>query len=537
MSKLLEIFGKGIAIDTVELIWHWLDQNLCRQDVEQQDNEQLAAVVEHLANHEMVQAEDKLRSYLFEFPDCSYGRMAAAALCLRNNEPMQALAQAESVYFRRPSNTMALYIMGYCRERQGQLAEAAECYQDCLKFQHHLQLPRQRLAAIGFRSGRVDKAIAEYELLIREHPDDIASMVILGYLYRATGQYEQAIDTFNLAIISHPDNFLDVGKNDDIDALLEHGLFEQALEKIQWLMEQVGPMPDLIVRMADVYGRWGRDGDAIACYENAIRAQPNSLEAMIKLGTYYLRGRRFSLAAEQFNRAAELNDEIVDAYMGLAISHLEAGDSDEARRTISLAASIQQNSTLLFSEAATLHFQSIVDDSTPESAGSDKVVVMINDVIRAHQDQVRHLQTRADVHYKYGILMMVENNYREAIKAFQKTIQLNPIHYRAQYKLCLCRFDNGQVDDALAKLAQKQELPSGMLVQYYRTAILYCDRPAFAKALRHVQRQLGQPIQDTEVHTNLETILENLGLVDRAFTSWHRMIETAENLPAMKPGR
>ena len=74
-----------------------------------------------------------------------------------------------------------------------------------------------------------------------------------------------------------------------------------------------------------------------------------------------------------------------------------------------------------------------------------------------------------------------------------------------------------------------------MLELYYRTAILYCDRPAFAKALQKIQTRFGESIQDTEVHTNLETILENLGLVDRAFTSWHRMIETAGNMPAIKP--
>lgn len=536
MSKLLEIFGKGIDINTVELIWHWLDQKLPHNDIPESAKEQLTAVIEHIANHEMVQAENKLKQYLFESPECCFGRIAAAAVCLRNNEPTQALEHAQSVYFRQPSNTMAIYILGYCRERLGQVPEAIDCYQDCIKFKSHLQLPRQRLAAVWLRSGHLDKAIREYELLTTEHPDDIASMVLLGYLYLAVQNSERAIDTFNLAIISHPDNFLEVREEDDIETLLQSGLFEQALEKIHWLIEQVGPMPDLIVRMADVYGRWGRDAEAIACYENAIRSQPNSLEAMIKLGTHYLRHRRFSLAAEQFNQAAELNDEIVDAYIGLATAHLFSGDSGEAGRTLSLAASIQQNSTLLFSEAATLHFQSILDDERIDAASEDKVVVLINDVIRAHKDQVRHFESRADVHYKYGILMMVENNYAEAIKAFEKTIQLNPIHYRAKNKLCLCLHDNGQVDDAMVVVTESQTLPAAMLEQYYRTAILYCDRPAFAKAIQKIQNRLGESIANTDIHTNLETILENLGLVDRAFTNWHRMIETAGNLSSLKSG-
>lgn len=534
MSKLLEIFGKGIAVNTVELIWHWLDQSLPHCSMPDGDKECLGAVVEHISNHEMVSAQEKLEVYLQNQPDCVCGRMAAAAICLRSNLPAEALEQAQSVYFRQPSNTMAMYVMGHCLERLGRAAEAVDFYQDCLKFKRHLQLPRQRLAAIRMQSGQLGQAIREYELLNNEHPDDIASIVLLGYLYIAAGNYEQAIETFNLAIVSHPDNFFELRQEDEIESLIQSGMFEEALERIHTMIEQVGLMPDLIVRMADIYTQWGRDAEAIACYENAIRVQPNSLEAVIKLGTHYLRSRRFALAAEQFNQAAEINDEIVDAYLGLATSHKLSGDTQEALRTLSLSMAIQQNSTLLFSEAATLHFQSILDENKTVQIAQDKVIVLINDVIRAYQEQMRHDQSRADVHYKYGILMMVENDYSKAIEAFEKTIQLNPIHYRAANKLCLCLFDNSQVDAAMNCLNQTQTPAASMLESYYRTAVLFCDKPAFTKALQKVQTRIGDRIENTDIHTNLETVLENLGLVDRAFTNWNRMIETAENMPAVK---
>jgi hypothetical protein len=111
---------------------------------------------------------------------------------------------------------------------------------------------------------------------------------------------------------------------------------------------------------------------------------------------------------------------------------------------------------------------------------------------------------------------------------------LNPIHYRAANKLCLCLFDNGQVDAAMERLTQPQIPAAGMLEHYYRTAVLFCDKPAFTQAIKKIQTRLGEKIENTDIHTNLETMLENLGLVDRAFTNWNRMIETAENLPAVK---
>lgn len=536
MSKLLEIFGKGINVEITEVLWHWLNNVLSRSSEEDFTAEHpLIPVLDHLANREMIPAEDKLKMYLFDQPECIYGRMAAATIYLYHNDPAGAIEQAQSIYLRQPSNTMALYVLGYCHERLGHIEQALEFYQDCIKFKSHLELPRLRMAAIYLKEGRLDRVIYEYEQITTEHPDDISSLVLLGHLYIASKAYLKAIDTFNLAILSHPDNFLVNKEDDDIEEFLRCGLFEQAMEKISWTIEQVGPMPDLIIRMADVYSQWEKDAEAIACFENAIRMQPNSLEATIKLGTHYLRQQRFSLAAEQFNKAAEINDEIVDAYLGLVKALKLSGQECEAIQTLSLASSIQQNSTLLYSESATLHFQSVLDKNITTKKESDKPIVLINDVIRAYQEQLKKYPTRPDIHYKHGILMMVENNLPLAISEFQNVLPLNPIHYRALNKLVICYFDNGRPEKAVDVLIDEDTNYSSFLEMYYKTSILYCDKEAFGKAIKKLNliKAVENPYQGTEVRENLEIILENLGLLDRTFTNWKRLEETSESLLAI----
>jgi tetratricopeptide (TPR) repeat protein len=537
MSKLLEIFGKGISVEITEILWHWLNNSLSQAGTENPGPfAPLFSVLDHLANRELINAEEKLKLYLFDRPDCIYARMAAAAICLHYNQPKNAIEQAQSVYLRQPSNTMTLYVLGYCHERLGHIEQALEFYQDCIKFKSHLQLPRQRMAAIYLKQGRLDRVIYEYEQVTTEYPDDISSMVLLGHLYITAQDHQKAIDTFNLAILSHPDNFLVNKEDDEIDEFVSCGLFEQAMERIRWTIEQVGPMPDLLVRMADVYSQWEKDAEAIACFEHAIRIQPNSLEATIKLGTHYLRQQRFSLAAEQFNKAAEINDEIVDAYLGLVKALKLSGDECEAIGTLSLAASIQQNSTLLYSESATLQFQAILDETfvTPEKE-SDKPIVLIDDVIKAYQEQLKHNPSRPDVHYKYGILMMVENNLPMAISHFQNVLPLNPIHYRALNKLAICHFDNGRPEKAVEILTEDgRDNYSTLLGMYYKTSILYCDREAFAGAIKKLQMtKATEHHQGLEIRANLEIVLENLGLVDRTFTNWKRLEETSESLLAI----
>ncbi len=530
MSKLLEIFGKGLTVNTAEVVRHWLGRKLSQQEPSEQ-GDSLLKIHDCLANREIVQAENKIHAYLTDFPECILGRMAAAAVCLLQDELEEAIEQTQSIYLRQPANTMALFVMGYCYERTGHIAQALEFYQDCLKFKSFLQLPRQRMAAIYLKEGQLGRAVKEYEILTSEHPDDISSIILLGQLYLESNKTEQAIDTFNLGILSHPDNFMDSGRDEEIQALVECGMFEQALEAIKWTIEQVGPSQDLLIRMGDVYSQWEKQPQAIACYENAILQQPNSLEARIKLGTHYLRNQQFSLAAEEFNKASEINDEILDAYMGLAIAQKRSGLEEDSKQTLSLVSSIQKNSVLLFTEAVTLQFQSILDENSHPDKESDKKIITIEHVIRAYQNQIKRSTAHADVHNKYGILMMNEDKIPAAICAFENSLSLNPMNYRVLYKLVICLCDNGQSEKALDTLTNAESCEASVFEKYYQMTMLFADKKAFAAAMKRTCTvKSTESFGPVELRDGVEDILESLGIIDRSYTSWERMKETSAYL-------
>jgi len=356
MSTLLEILGRAITVDTADLIVSWLDAlKISKDNSESAQYLQLNKIIELLGNGKFDAAQEQIRLYLFENPACTRGRMAAAAVYLQRNQIQNAIEELNSVYLRQPNNTMALYALGHCYERLGKEAQAVEFYQDCLKFKSYLQLPAQRLAAIYFKNGQLEKTIQQYELLKNEYPDDISILVTLGHLYIAGLEYTKAIETFNTAILLHPGNFYT--DDDDIDQLIADGQLYDALEHIQDLLQNQPDRPDLIARCADVLSMLGSTAEAVSQYEEAIRLCPDFLEATIKLGTQYLQLNAEQLAAQQFNRAVEINDKIVDAYIGLATANKLAGDIPYALATLSLAAAIQPNSSFLFAETATLQFK------------------------------------------------------------------------------------------------------------------------------------------------------------------------------------
>ena len=523
MSKLLEIFGKAITVDTADLIWHWLDAIRSVRD----NLDELEPVLDLMAKMDLDSAEEKLRFYLFEKPGCTAGRMLATAICLHKNDPAGAVEALQSVYLREPNNTMALYAMAHCYERLGYEAEAVDFYQDCLKFKNYLQLPRQRLGAIYFKNGQIKKTIIEYQELKNEYPDDIASLGILGYLYIANMDYESAIETFNRAILVHPDNFHAESVDSATAELIKSGDNYEAIARLGELIESQPGQADLCVQLSDLLVNIGDAPQAILNYERALRIQPSYLEATVKLGSLYLRMGQNALAAEQFNKAVEINDEIVDAYVGLATAQKFAGQEAQARGTLSLASAIEQNSTILFTKTATLHFQTAMADYG-QDGDTKQSETPIATVIKAHQKQLEAHPNNLDLYYKYGLLMMNVEQTQAGQEAFERVISINPTHYRARIKLILCLFETGKQAEALKHLMSIETPTAETLQLHYKTAVLYCDRGRFATAMKNMRDSSQGDIDLSEANVSISTVLQNLGLLDRASATWAGLREVTQ---------
>ncbi|MCX5635760.1 MAG: tetratricopeptide repeat protein [Planctomycetota bacterium] len=525
MSKLLEILGRAINFDTADLIWHWLNEASVMKEVNQSAQyRQLAGVVELIGINRLDSAEGQLNHYLLENPCCTYGHLAAAAILLQKNELLHALEELETVYFTQPNNTMCLYAMGHCNERLGRESRAIEFYQDCLKFKNYLQPPRQRIAAIYFKNGRLENTIQEYELLKKEYPDDMATLVTLGHLYIVNKKYIKAIDTFNTAILSHPDNFY--SEDDETEMLISDGQLQDAMERLQDLLQEQPDRADLIVRQADILGMTGATSETVSRYKDAIRICPDYLEATIKLGTQYLKMQNNLSAAQQFNRAVEINDQIVDAYVGLATAQKECGKIEDALATLSLAKAIEPNSTLLFSQTAALQFK-IEMESAFSLDNENELDETIEAVIAAHLRQTSAETQNPDLYYRIGLLMVAVHRYEDAIKAFETALEIKHTHTRAKNKLAICLLETGQNQDALYRLTTGDCIDKDTLNLHYKTALLYCDRIKFASSLINLEKYMQDNFACANATVNVSIVLQNLGLLDRASAMWDSLTNTA----------
>lgn len=529
MSKLLEIFGKAITVNVADLIWHWI--NCVKTDaIKPQYQQEFEEILDLISQMRLESAEQKLRFYLFENPACACGRMAAAAICLHKDCLPEAINELNSVYMRQPANTIGLYALGNCYERLGQEQQAIEFYQDALKFKNYLELPRKRLASLYFKNGQIDRVIKEYQQIRNESPDDINSLVLLGYLYISCGDYKNAIETFDRAILIHPDNF-HMDEHDEIDAFISQGEFDAAERVLQDNIEQDSSRADMYMKLADVQTLMGNIEDATQNYERALELEPTCLEATVKLATCKMKAGLYSAACRLFTTAMEINDDIIDAYAGLATAQKLSGNEKRALETLSLASAIMPNSSLLFTQAAALQMHIISTGMADPDARSEVQIpdqsALLNAVYNELVLQAKSQPNSADAHYRLAVCLMRAGDHAGAAAQFEEALKINPQFSRARTKLAICNYDSNQQTKSLDTLTAEIIPAKQDLELYYKTAILFTNKSLFARAHENLQNFLSQNYARAESAQNISNVLQNLGLIDRASTLLECLAQTA----------
>ena len=518
MGQLLGILGSGIGVEITDLIWHCLRQSAETLAKTDPAHAQMLDKVVDLAD---VRKSSLLRRRLDEYrsahPHCHYTNLAAAVIALADSRVNDAFDLLKSVYSKCPRNVTALYALGHCCERLGREDDAIAFYQDCLKFKNHLQLPRQRLAAIYFKNGQTEKTITEYQQLAAEYPDDLTILLTLAHLYIAISQYKLAADAFSTAILIQPDNFSP--ENDQIDSFIEAGDLNDALDLIENTLEQYPDRPDLLLRRASVFASLGQDEEALAHYHHTVAVCPHFLDANIKLGSHYMRLGKPASAAIQFTRAALINDRLVDAYLGLATAQKLSNNTSEALVSLSLASTIDTNGPLLFAEAACIQCHS------PSTGLKSRP---IDAILNAQRNMLQLKPQNPELHYHLGTLLMSIGRLTQATELFQRALQLNPTFAPARNKLAVCLYETDEIALALETLTPPACLQPDTLDLHYRVALLYCDKIKFASSLLDLEQWLHETLASTDAVVNISIVLQNLGLLDPAYSTWDNLVPSAQ---------
>ena len=475
---------------------------------------------------------------LRQSPEHIDAHLALAALHAMQGNLNEAVAQLQQAQHYHQQDPRVFFAQGYCHERMNQINQARQIYLkgvDCPTF---LPQIRQRLAAIHLLEQDFPTTIQYCQELRQQYPEVVDYYLILGQLHLITHNAAEAVLLFERALTIEPDNF--ELHDDEIEALIEAGQIHEAIAGVERIIDKQGEFPDSYVRLGDLYSRLGEDKAATDNYHKALRMHPNYLEAAVKLGTQHMRMARWYQAATYFNRAVEINDQLIGAYIGLALAELASGKKEQGEDTLELAAALEPNTNLLFTEVVRLQKRLAeskqnayeYSESLPaEKPSQTELDRMLAEQLKRHRRAVQQHPNDAGLNYRTAVLLRSRGQLDEALERLRQAVTINPSHIKARIKLGLTLRETGQHHQAMEELQTAFQIRPEEIKLHYQLALLYCDPIAYALAVENCDLEGGIDTEKVNVEANLSLALQNMGLLNPASATWRALCELEPNSP------
>jgi tetratricopeptide (TPR) repeat protein len=163
------------------------------------------------------------------------------------------------------------------------------------------------------------KSLEEYQIVIRDDPDDVAGYLEIAQIYSLVGDYLNALKYLRRAAVLDPENIevqLLTAKNQ-----IWRGDVSEGLKTYRSLLLLDPSRVDLWLEAAKVAAWTGRYTESIGFYENALEHYPDNVDLIANLGLACQWAGDLERADEQFQKALRLASEEYRSVLALAESY------------------------------------------------------------------------------------------------------------------------------------------------------------------------------------------------------------------------
>jgi len=246
----------------------------------------------------------------------------------------EALSELNKAIAIDPQDALAYYNLANIFTDQERWDDAIEVYRKAVRILPSEPMIRHNLAYALNRNGMRREAIDEYLEAIRNKNDLVESHKNLAALYLQEDQIDEALQHYQEANRIQPD---DPMVHRMIGSLYKkQKLFDLALREFE-KAAQLDPN-------ATTYYQWGTVLDqkkewekAIRAYQRAIELNPEMVEAYINLGVNYQKRNQLELSMKAFLEAMRLQPKLAEAHNNLGYLYQQKGLIELARLEYELA--------------------------------------------------------------------------------------------------------------------------------------------------------------------------------------------------------
>jgi tetratricopeptide (TPR) repeat protein len=360
-----------------------------------------------------------------------------------------------------------------------------------VEFQHALE---------ALKASKPDVAETLCRQHLTLHPDSVAYLQLLGHALMEQRRFEEAGTQFKKALELAPDSprlaedlgsalarqrkfeeaipFFEQAVRRDPEAANAHKKLGQALAAVGRGLEAdeafevlFDKNPDLgAVAVGAEHMRAGREDDAIESFRQALKDNPNNVDAMRFLAAVYMKqGVRLRDAEALLQRVTELAPDFAAAWRDLGNAYVKRAKRMDAIEAFRQATVLEPNNGIAWEKLA----------STTASAGYPEQAA------EAFRKAVELRPNAAGFHMGYGHVLKTLGDQAASLRAYREAIRLRPNFgevYWSMANLKIFRFEDEEVE-AMEHQLENAELSETTNV-HFRFALgkAYEDRKDYDKA-------------------------------------------------------
>ena len=287
-------------------------------------------------------------------------------------------------------------------------------------------------------------------------------------------------------------------------------LANKAIEEYRLAIEADPSSEFLTSGLAELYVKTGRIRDAVLEAQDIIKRDPNNLEAHKLLGRIYLRSlgdmpggngsdNVLKLAIEQYERIVKIEPNNIDDHLLLGRLYRLNNDLQKAENELKTAVQLDPNSeeaittlALLYSEEGDTAHALQVLSSVPSTGRSAKLYSALGTTYEQRKD------------------------YKNAIEAYKKAIQLDRDNLDAIRGLAENLLNDGQMDAALDQYKVIADANPEDAQTYLRIAEIYRKQEKYDLALESLKKAETMVPDSMEVPYNIALVYQAQGRSDEA---------------------
>jgi tetratricopeptide (TPR) repeat protein len=299
-------------------------------------------------------------------------------------------------------------------------------------------------------------------------------------------------------------------------------LANKAIEEYRLAIEADPSSEFLTSGLAELYVKTGRIRDAVMEAQDIIKRDPNNLEAHKLLGRIYLRSlgdmpggngsdNVLKLAIEQYEQIVKIEPNSVDNHLLLGRLYRLNNDLQKSENELKTAVKLDPNSEEAVTTLAILY----TDEG--DTAHALQVLSSVPDASRS-----------AKLYSALGSTYEQRKEYKKAIDAFKKAIQLDRDNLDAIRGLAENLMNDGQTDAALEQYKVIADANPEDAQTYLRIGEIYRRQGKYDEALESLKKANTMVPDSLEVPYNMAAVYQAQGRYEEALKLLQDLVKKTE---------